>query len=283
MKRAVLATVLAIAGCGSSTPSADPSGTSNVPFALRVTYQQVRAPEDRFRQTPIMVLTADGVLFKPMPASPMPLIEPVTQARLSEAGFDRIVEQARTRGLLNGDGDFIAPATEEFAQTILIELLVDGGLRELRGDQAAGIQCVTQPCDPAPGSAEAFGAFQHEDLASILDEELGPPTPYDPEGYGVLIRGDEVVDPGVDRDIRPWPLDAPMTKIGVPTAEGSSLRCLTVRGEEAAEVRAAFAGATELTFWVDEGRDLSEAIRVDVRALLPGDGNPCLELFGVEG
>jgi hypothetical protein len=281
VKRVVLAAILVLAGCGGAASSAAP-GQADSPYALRATYQQVRPPEDRFWWTPMFVMTRDGVLITPIPESPIPLIWQVTQAPLSQAGFGRIVEQARARGLLGGDGQFVPPGNDDLAQAVQIEMLVDGEMQTLRGDPNADIQCITQPCEPAPGTPEAFAAYL-EDLSGILDEELGSATPYEPEGYGVLIRGDLVADPAVNPDIRSWPLETTMTETGVPIATGSSLRCLTVRGEEAAQLRAAFAGANELTSWVDEGRHRTEAVRVDVRALFPGDGNPCMELFGVEG
>ena len=41
----------------------------------------------------------------------------------------------------------------------MVGLTVDGAIRELTGDPNANIQCVTTPCEAAPGTPEAFGSF----------------------------------------------------------------------------------------------------------------------------
>ena len=283
MKRVVVATIIVLAGCGATGTSAEPAGQVDSPFALRATWQQDRPPDLQFRWIPMRFVTSDGIVIGvDQVEAPAPLILPLTQAPLSAAGFDRIVQQARTRGLVGGSGDFVPPEADDQAMTVLIELRVDGSMQEFRGDANAVLRCVTDPCEPVPGSPEAFAAFLREDLTTILDEELDEANPYEPEGYAVLIGADPIGDPTVDRDVRLWPLETPMAEIGAPTARDPALRCLTVRGEEAGEIPAAFAGADELTYWLDAGRERSEAVGVLVRALLPGD-DLCLEYFGVEG
>ena len=281
----VVAVALLAAGCSTGSGSPAPSG-GTAPYALRATTQQAIPPEAQFAWLPYALIAADGVVVTQgaVPAIfPGPLVPPLFGAKLSETGFDQIVERARALGLLDGTGDFKPPNPMPGGLTGMVELTVDGALRELTGDPNANIECITTPCDAAPGTPEAFGSFWRElgDLRSVVGDELGAETAYRPEGYALLIGVTPPDDAGLDPQVLPWPLDTPLAETGVPIGDADLPRCATVEGEDAATLEASFAAANQLTQWVDAGVDPAEAVSIAVRPLLPGD-DPCMDLFGVD-
>ena len=283
----VLAALLMAAACGTSGPSAAPSDSAvEGAFALRAKLNQAIPPEARFTWLPYLLITADGTVVRqgPVPAIfPGPLLPNLQGAPLSDAGYDRIVERAGALGLLEGSGDFVPAGMPLGGQTGSVELLVNGELRTITGDPNRIIQCITTPCDPEPGTAEAFGTFWAElgDLGSLVGSELGQDTAYHPDGFALLIGVEPPDDGGLGRQVVTWPLETPLADIGQPVGNTLLPRCGTVAGEDAATLEAAFAAANQLTMWVDQGRDPADAASIAVRPVLPGE-DPCQELFGVE-
>ena len=150
-----------VAGCSSGSGSPSPAG-GTAPYALRATTHQAIPPESQFTWMPYAFITDDGVVVTQGPVLaifPGPLVPPLFGAQLSETGYDQIVERARVLGLLDGTGDFRPQNPMPGGLTGVVELTVDGAIREFTGDPNANIQCITTPCDPAPGSPEAFGTF----------------------------------------------------------------------------------------------------------------------------
>jgi hypothetical protein len=279
---------LMAAGCGSSSSPSPTPGDDAPSFLLRSTVNQALPPEAVFSWTPSTLITADRVLIVPgaVPAIfPGPLVSPFFGRSISEAGFARIVERARELGLLEGNGDFSPLDIAMGAQTARIELLVDGTIRELTGDPSRTIQCITTPCDPGPGTPEAFATFYQNltDLPSMLGGELGPEQPYTPAGYALLIGVEPMDGAGLAPGIAEWPLSTALADIGQPIANDHILpRCGTVR--EAADVTtlaAAFGAANQLTRWIDPGDAAADALVLSVRPLF-ADEDPCQDLFGID-
>ena len=273
-----------VAACSSGSGSPAPSGAA-ASYALRATTQQAIPPESQFPLLPYALITDDGISITQgaVPAIfPGPLVAPLFGAQLSESGYERIVERARSLGLLDGTGDFRPPNPMPGSLTGVVELTVDGAIRELTGDPNANIECITTPCDAAPGTSEAFGSFWRElgDLRSMVGDELGAETAYHPEGYALLIGVTPPNDAGLAPQMLPWPLETTLAETGVPIGDGAVPRCATVGGDDAATLEAAFAGANQLTLWGDAGADSADAVSIAVRPLLPGD-DPCMDLFGV--
>ena len=171
-----------------------PSG-GTAPYALRATQHQSIPPEAQFTWLPYALITADGVVVTQgaVPAIfPGPLLPNLQGAPISEAGYDRVVERARALGLLDGDGDFTPPEPMPGSLSGLIELRVDGSMRQITGDPNRTIECITTPCDPAPGTPEAFGTFWRElgDLRSLVGDELGSRRSVSPRGLCAADRRD---------------------------------------------------------------------------------------------
>ncbi len=163
--------------------------------------------------------------------------------------------------------------------TGVIELTVDGGRVAIQGNPDAERQCITTPCSPAPGSPEAFGTFWRELLdLSWLGSDLGPPSPFAPPVYSVLVGAAPQPDPLLGADIAVWPLAVPITSYGRPVANGTA-RCGTSTGADASSLGDALAKANALTQWV-QSPTTSATFGLTVRPLAPGE-DACREVFGV--
>jgi hypothetical protein len=278
-----------VTACGSggepSAPSPAVSAQPDSAYALRADFRQAIPPQARFTWLPYAFITADGIAITQgaVPAIfPGPLVPPLFGAQLSDAGYDQIVERARSLGLLAGSGDFSPPEPMPGSMSGTLGLLVDGAIRELTGDPNANIQCITTPCEAAPGTPEAFGSFWMEvgDLRSMVGDELGSEGEYHPEAYALLIGVTPPDDAGIEPQVVDWVLDTPLAEMGQAAGPDPSPRCASVGGEDAATLEAAFARSNQLTMWVDDSVDAP--VSITVRPLLPGD-DPCMELFGVDG
>ena len=278
-----------VTACSSAagTPASSPAGSAqpDSAYALRAEITQAIPPQARFMWLPYAFITADGIAVRQgaVPAIfPGPLVPPLFGAQLSDAGYDQIVERARSLGLLDGSGDFSPPEPMPGSVSGTIGLRVDGAIREITGDPNANVQCFTTPCDAAPGTPEAFSSLWIElgDIRFMVGDELGAEGEYHPEAYALLIGVTPPDDAGIDPQVVDWVLDTPLADMGQPVGPEPTPRCATVGGEDAATLEAAFGRSNQLTMWVDDSVDAP--VSITVRPLLPGD-DPCMELFGVEG
>jgi hypothetical protein len=265
-------------------PSASPSGPAASAYRLRATTTQAIPPINRFGVLPMVTITGDNQVVVAGPQImiyPGPLL-PNLQARpITDAGFAKIVERGQTLGMFSGSGNFVPPDVMPGASLGRIEIVVDGVLHDLTGDPSRVMVCVTTPCDPAPGTPEAFGAF----WASLSDltwlaGDLGQEAPYVAESYALLIGVEPVDDPAIRPAVAIWPLEQPIATLGKPVRSAPTPRCGTVRGADAATLRPSLESANQLTRWVDEGADRADATPLQVRPMVPGE-DVCLEVFGL--
>jgi hypothetical protein len=136
------------------------------------------------------------------------------------------------------------------------------------------MQCITAPCDPAPGTPEAFAGFlvRLMDVASWLPGQLGPERAHTPAGFAILVGPPPVEEPGLSGPPVQWPLDGGLATLGAPLADGSGGRCGSVIGADAVTLFPHLQAATSITRWADPDGTLHGIV---VRPLLPGDGDPC--------
>ena len=301
----VLATAAIIAGCSSAGgPSASPvpspssggssaspvsSASSGAPTApayrLRAATTQAIPPVNRFGFFPMVTITGDNEVVVAGPQImiyPGPLL-PNLQARpITDAGFDKIVQRGQDLGMFTGTGDFTPPDLAPGAPLGRVEIVVDGVLHTLTGDPSRVIVCITAPCNPAPGTPEAFSAF----WASLADlsspaSDLGQEAPYVADAYAVLAGAEPAQRPSLHEPVAVWPLEEPLVTFGKPIGSASMPRCGTARGADAATLRPALEMANQLTRWVDKGADApSNGTPIQVRPMVPGE-DICLEVFGV--
>jgi hypothetical protein len=266
-----------LAACTGSAPTPEPTPPAEAKALLRVTMQQALPPPSTFSWLPSVVVTLDGLVLAggAVPAIfPGPLVNPIGQRQLTPAGWAKIVTAARAFGLLDGARDFTGGQLPPGSMTARLELVADGRVYDLIGDPNRVMFCITTPCDPQPGSPEAFGGFLNrlQDL-TWLGTDIGPEAMHVPAGYGVLVGAPPADDLDLAQPVIDWPLPGGLAAFGKPLADGSGGRCGTVNGEDATALRPALNAANQLTKWRDPVDGTFHGLMV--RPLLPGDGDPC--------
>jgi hypothetical protein len=287
----VLAVTAIVAACSGATDpsappaaSASPGGPAAPAYRLRATTTQAIPPVNRFGWLPVVTITGDNRVVVGGPQIdiyPGPLLPNLQTRPITDGGFAKIVERGRALGMFTRNGDFVPPDVMPGAPLGRIEIAVDGVLHDLTGDPSRVIVCVTTPCDPAPGTPEAFGTFwgSLSDLTWLADD-LGREEPYVADAYAVLVGVQPVDDPAIRPGLAVWPLEQPLATFGKPVGSAPDPRCGTVRGADAATLRPSLETANQLTRWIDPGADRAGATAIQVRPMVPGE-DVCLELFGL--
>jgi hypothetical protein len=272
------AMLLAACTAGAASPSPVSSPPSDAAFLLRITTVQALPPTATFGWLPQLVITIDGKVLQggAVPAIfPGPLVQPIFSRQLGAVGWARIVEAARAAGLLSGARDFTGGQLPPGSAATRLEIVADGRVFELTGDPGRTIQCIQAPCVAPPGTPEAFAGFINaiSDPGAIAGAgQLGPVQPYVPQGYAVMV-GSEPDDQGLPQRPMDWLLPAGFAGFGEPLADGSGARCGIVTGADAAALHGPFGAANQLTPWRDPVDGTFHGLQV--RAILPGDENPC--------
>jgi hypothetical protein len=273
VRLAITVVAIVLAGCGASAQPAPSGSPAPQPYWLRMTTTQAIAPLELFAVAPQLVITGEGLAV-----TAGPLLTNLVARPVSGAGQARIVQAARDLGLLSGQTDFTPAMPVMGGLTGRIELTVDGRRIVLTGPPEAQIVCVTTPCEPVPGTPEAFGELWRrlDDLASWLGSDLGPETAYVAPAYAILV-GEPQQQPGMQQPVADWPLDQELASFGGPVASGTA-RCGTVSGAEVEALLPALRAANQLTPWVDSPVS-SRAFGLTVRPMVTGE-DVCRELFG---
>ena len=245
---------------------------------LRVTMVQALAPSLTFGALPSALITLDGRVLSggAVPATfPGPLVMPVVERRITANGWARIVAAARDAGLLGGARDFTGGSLAPGTAAARLEIVADGRVYALAGDPHRVMVCVTAPCNPQPGTPEAFGGFvgRLSDLGSWLGTDLGPEALHVPVGYALIVGPPPANEQGLAQPPMAWPLAGGFASFGKALADGSGGRCGTVTGADLGALRPALQAANQLTKWRDPADGTLHGLVV--RPLLPGDGDPC--------
>lgn len=277
---ALAATALLLAGCAAGLPSASPSPSpvasgSTDGFVLRTAVHQAIPPDAAFRtlRPPVDIEDGVAILYGPMDAiAPAPLLPVINAHEISDAGIRQIIDGATAAGLLSGSGDFTAGGMPG-SRTAEIVLGIDGTDHRLTGDPDRQIVCVTAPCEPQPGTPEAFGWFWAKltTLPDWLGDELGQPAPWVPERMAILLT-EPMLDANLPIQYEDWPLATPMAEFGGELPGSPANRCGVVTGADLGAALQAFGPANEYTRWRD---DAGNERGVVARPLLPGEDDPC--------
>ena len=272
-----------VAACSPAGPTPQPSPPPGTPFLMRATIVQALPPGSTFGWLPGVLISVDGRVLTGGAVEaiyPGPLLQPIIEQRLPASGWALIVAAARDLGLLAGTTDFSGGAIPPGGMSGRLELFVDGRMVTLTGDPSRVPRCGAQRCVATPGTPETFAVFWNQVIAlpSWPELGLGPESRYVPDGYAVVVGPAPVVDAQLVRQPVTWPGSTPLAAFGKPLVDGSGGRCGTVSGTDAVAAGAAFQAATAITPWHDAGA--TTLYGLSVRALLPGDGDPCEGLVG---
>lgn len=279
----VVAFAFGVAACAgpaathSPRPSADATGTW-----LRASTFRASPPANRFAVGPMAVITDNGTYVTAGPTDagdPAPLLPNLIGRSISATGRDAILAEAGRLGLLAGKTDFRSVAAMPDGTTGRLKLTVDGSLATLVGEPDSQLLCIAAPCNPLPGTPEAFGELWRmlADPAAWLGADLGPEAPFVADSYALLVGLARTPDAAGGSGIRAWPLDTPLATFGDPVANGT-LRCGIVAGTDADTMRPALEAANRRTRWAqDASTDVTFGLVV--RPIVSGE-DPCAETFG---
>jgi hypothetical protein len=287
---AALALPLLVAACSSGAPAtASPSQPTPVlpspssaadGVVIHASWTQALPPRALFGNLPVLVVTADGRVLTQGPVReiyPGPLVAPFVERPISSSGVAALLEVAKDSGILGPDTDFTGRAMPMGAAAARLKIAVDGVTHDLVGDPNAAAPCPpNQPCPEAvPGTPAAFARFwyQLQDMAGWLGPELGPEQPHVPASYAVIVGPPP--EPWAGATPVVWPAaDPSMGAFGAPVRGEPGTRCGIAIGDLAVALDRTFAQATVLTPFVATA-SASSTRGLTVRALLPGDEDPC--------
>jgi hypothetical protein len=270
----LLTAALFLAACGTFASTPAPASPLAEGFALRAWTTQALPPTDAFQSAAPNMAISDGRYISPGPQIeifPAPLLPNVQERPLSGAGIEAVVAEARNAGLLDGPTD-LTDGSLPGSEAAHISFIIEGREREVVGDASRQIVCVTTPCEPSPGTPEAFAGFWARlmDLPSWLGAELGPESPFAFTRLAILLT-EPMLDATIPPSYGPWPLERPMLEFGV--AVGDPLpRCGVVDGVEMDALLAAFRRANSQTRWTD---DTGAELGIVARPLFPDEPDPC--------
>jgi hypothetical protein len=254
-------------------PSAAPSGApSGARFYLRAWQTQALAPSNTFSWlAPVTISDGqfiDGNIAVPA-IYPGPIYVGPLSRPISDSGIAAIVAEARKDGLLADKTDFSTDAAPGSVLTH-IELQIDDVTRELTGPPATGIVADSA----APGTASAYQLFWNR-IVSInawLGADLGLGKSFTPAGLAVLVTPPTDATAGIAANDKLWPLASTFATFGKPFG-GAIYRCATVTGTDAATLLAVVVASNQLTHFADS---TGSKASLQVRAMLPGESDPCL-------
>lgn len=262
---------------GSSAGIAYPTGKDDL--VLRFRYVGGFAPPSaHLMDMPVVSVYGDGTVIVPGPQImiyPGPALPNLQRATISPAGMQVLLAAARDAGLLGPDahydlGGIMDASTAEFTlnaegriHTVSAYALMESGGRE---PEMPGTN------DPAVADARArLSLFQGQlgSLEALLDTEIGPWTPFEPDAVQLLVTAGAPDDgQGLVQQPITWPLDADLATFGDPLPilmEGQ--RCGIVAGVELETLWPLLGEANALTPWTDG----DAAFGIAARPLLPSE------------
>jgi hypothetical protein len=283
---------MVLAGCagpgGRVTPDAGIPHPQGDELVLRVEHRGGFVPaEYHLVRVPSFTLLGDGrvILTGAVPAIfPGPLLPPLLERRLTEAGMQAVLRAALESGQLDADADwrgaasFVADASDE------VFILNADGRRVTVSVYALGIadggEWNLPQKERAAHAALAELSRKLHSLETWLpadawaDEEW---RTFEADAIRLVVRNADGDQPGTDGlpfRIEPWPL--PGDPVGFGEKAGTdSWRCGVVNGPQAEAWYAALQGADQLTRWIGAGH----RYQVLARPLLPDEPLDCAPLL----
>ncbi len=212
-----------------------------------------------FMNLPTVLITGDGRVIQPgvIPAIyPGPLVRPLRERSITEAGIQEILEIADANDLLQEPPKYARNDMLADAPDTVVALQAKGGSFVHRA-YALGFDTET---DPDRQKLAAFTAAMDDIDTAAGPENLGADAEFTAAAYRIMAMPTDIAnwegnDPAPEQ--RRWPKDAPVRL-------ADAAQCAQL---DAAVADPIFADATELTFFTDEG----QLYQVFVAPLLPGD------------
>ena len=250
----------------------DPTGTTGTtgesiahptgPHDLVIRYEETGgfvAPDYLVTRYPVVSVYGDGTSIT---EGPVPAIYPgqalpnLQVTRLTEAGIQKLLADAREAGLLGVDASYNATNVAD-ATTAEFTVVAAGTTHHVT---AYALGMTTDPgLDPSTlasrAKLQAFAAALG-DLPRTLGSDADTGGAYDFDGIRIYVRPGAPVpsDPSLTREPLAWPLSTPLATFGAPgTGSMTNARCGVVSGADLALLQPLLPKATQITGWKSAG------------------------------
>ena len=281
---AFAALALAAAGCANGTsPGSSGTGAGTIVHPTGPDQLVLRvedsggfvAPTYLFTRLAGFSLFGDGTLLQPgaqIEIYPGPALPAISAQTISEDGLQAILRAALTAGL-DHDASYTDLGSMGIADAsaTVFTLTVDGRTHRIEA-YALGMEGEERPAGMPVGEWEARRALQAfvtqiGDLASWLPPgSIAGAAAYESTAARLLV-GPYAPDDQLPQHPEEWPLAAPLTSFGEPTAFDAGTTCGVVDGGDWTTVQALARQANDLTPWVSDGHRYA----IDFRPLLPDE------------
>jgi hypothetical protein len=233
-----------------ATPTPSASGSPGATPVAVVKIEQVggfMAPWMTLQQFPTVVLYDDGreILQGPqIEIYPGPALPNLQVTHITQAGIDQVLAWAEEAGLHGPDRQLGEPMMD-VGSTVFTIVGPDGTHQ-------------TSITDMSANSAEVGAAVQFQnvllDLRTYLPNDVvGNDEPYAFDRLRLIsFEADPTtIDPQLSTTIE-WPLDEPISTMGVSLSEPANYRCALIESEDLQSLMPLFKQANELTLWQSE-------------------------------
>lgn len=276
----VAAMVLAACGddtteTGSSTNDTgaptDTAGSGGIPHpttadaaVIRLGFEGGFVPQGTaFVNTPSMLLSGDGLVFRPAPTTleyPGALVAPMNVRTITEAGTQRLLTLAQDAGLLTQPTpDYTIESMVADAPNTVLRFAADDA-EFVHSAYALDIPDAGAGAEAARETLRSYVALLNDLETTVGADQLGPESLFEPVTYRMQAY------PQTDESLTGY--DPAPTVVDWPAAAGVTLadatECATV---EASAIGDLFSTATSLTFF----REGDQVYSVAVAPVLPGD------------
>jgi hypothetical protein len=257
--------LVAACGDGGTTDSGSSieHGTASTDVVMRLGYVGGFVPRtSAFANLPMVMIVGDGRLIQPGAQTeiyPQPLLAPMFERTISEAGVQKVLALAEAAKLLQTPPDYSA----EINVADVPDTVLDFSVRGTTFHHQAFALGMEEPGKPVSPSRAALGKFVElmGDVEAVAGtRNLGPSSPLKADSYriwAIPLSEEEIAGYQPAPTIVDWP-----STTDVALADAS--KCVVIPAVKVANL---FADATQLTFFKDE------AVVYEVAAvgLLPGD------------
>lgn len=274
----VTAVSLLLAACsaspgGSPTPTGSPNATPspsnstapspNANVAIVKIFQTggMPPPWETLRWYPSVALYADGRLIlegAQVEMYPGPALPSLFVTRLSQTGIDQVLQWAVDAGLTGPDRQLGEPILDSAVTVFTVA-----------GPTGTHATTVTN----LAGSGADIGALnQFRDLMTNVrqwlpaEDVLGEDVQYVAERLRVISFPAQPIDPAMATTLD-WPLDEPLSSLGLSYGEPDEYRCAEVAGDHLATLMPLLQQSNELTLW----RSDEELYQLYLHPLLPDE------------
>jgi hypothetical protein len=233
---------------------------------------------------PVVSVYADGRVLTTGPMIeiyPQPALPNLRQTSLTQAGIDRVLEEARKAGLFDGSAHYDGPPVSDLPDTVFT-LNANGGSTVVSA-YALGVDesMLPNPADVEPRAKLIDLLTFLTDLPSRLaaDEIKEGDKPFAIERLRIYTRpidpaATPTTDPALEQPPVAWSLSTPLSEFGELQTEGplaAGTRCAVVAGDDAKKLVESLKTANQLTPWESNGT----LYAIWARPLLPDEPSSC--------